>query len=137
MDPSISKPPRPWAVEPDGRYLRIGKRVIPLVDVMDFDAGQTYEPNVLGHIMAAGIFFVGGALFVLPVVMSIASAKFLLGGVLFIGIGATAVGEIRRTRGIHLFHVDLAMVSGETVRFTSAAESETDALARLLRSRFT
>ena len=137
MDPSNSRPPRPWALEPDSRYLRIGKRVVPLVDVMDFEAGETYEPNVLGYIMSAGLFFGGAALFVLPVVMSLASAKFLLGGMLFIAIGATALGEIRRTHGIHLFHVDLAMVSGETVRFTSAAQSETDALARLLRSRFT
>ncbi len=135
MEPSLARPPRPWALEPDGRGLRIGKRILDLREIVDFDAGQTYEPNVLGHILAAGVFILGGGLFVLPVVLTLASAKFLLGGVLFIAIGATALGEITRQDGIHLFHVDLTMAGGETVRFTSVAESETEALAGLLRSR--
>lgn len=126
------KRPRAWAIEDDGEVLRIGTRRIAAGDIVGFEASRVTEPNVTGHLLAVGMFFAIGCLFVMPVAMSLARPKFLLGGVLFLGIGLTAIGEIRRSRGIRLHCVDVLLASGETVRFTAAEPSEAFALADVL-----
>ena len=134
MDITLARPPRPWALQ-DRDQLRVGQNILPLADVQAFETGEVVEPNVIGHLMAVGLFLFGGALFIIPVAAQIARPKFLLGGVLLIFIGLTAIGEILRARSIHLFHVDIRMKSGRVVRFTSDQKAEAEALAGLLRTR--
>lgn len=92
------KPPRPWELVARGENLRVGAVTYAMRDITSFETGEVLEPNVNGHLAAVGLFLGLGALFILPIVMSLARPKFLIGGALFIGIGLTALAEARRLR---------------------------------------
>lgn len=88
----------------------------------------------MGHLIAVVLFLGGGALFVVPVAMTLAAPKFLIGGSLFLLIGLSALAEIFRGHTIHLHWVDIRLTSGETVRFTTDRETEAIALTAVLQS---
>lgn len=125
-------PPQPWSIIDQGRCLRIGDRRYALGDITGYETAETIEPNIVGHLMAVGLFMSIGAGFAVPVLMSLSPAKFLVGAILFIAIGATALSEIVRARAIHLFIVDIRLRSGVTVRFSSDQRAQMNALAAAL-----
>ena len=125
-------PTRPWRLGPDGRTVTFGDRSVLLAAVAGVEIAEIYEPNVIGHLMAVGLFLLGGAMFVMPVALTVARPKFLLGGALFITIGVTALVEIFRSRAMHLHRLDISLKSGETVQFTSDQRAEVEALSAVL-----
>ena len=125
---------RPWQLDPASRRLRIGERFVSLSDVVAFNAGETYEPNVIGHLMAAALFLGAGAMFAIPVAMTLSAPKFLIAAGLLLAIGGSALGEITRAHTMHVHWVDISLKSGATVRFTSDNPVETQALSAALQT---
>ena len=125
---------RPWQLDPSSRQLRIGEQRLSLADVADFSAGETYEPNVAGHLLAVTVFMGAGAMFVILVATTLAAPKFLIAAGLLLAIGASAFGEVTRSRCMHVHWVDIRLKNGATVRFTSDSPAETQALSVVLRS---
>lgn len=129
------KPPRPWALRDRGATLRLGKRLVPVASIAGVRARAVYDPNVTGHLMAVGIFLGVGSVFLLPVLMALARPKFLIGTVLFFGLGLAAISDLRRRRGIELYCLDLDLAGGETVTFSARTWAEIQALEAAIRSR--
>jgi hypothetical protein len=129
------KPPRPWEITGGGRALRIGKRTVALAEVSGYTTSESREPNVVGHLAAIGLFMGLGAMFIVPVMMGLVGPKFLVGAVLFIGLGLSAIVEIRGLSAIHLYRLDIELVGGDTLPFVSVAPHEVDALVAALEAR--
>jgi len=126
------RPPRPWELCEGGQALRVGGRRVRLADIVDHRTYEEIEPNITGHLMAVGLFFALGSVFVVPVIMTLVGPKFLIGAALFGGLGAAAIGEVLRRRPIRLWRVDIALASGETVTFAWASPDEVLALDEVL-----
>ena len=132
MNPMPAEPNKQWRLGPDARSVSFGDRTVLLAEVAGHETGQLNAPNIIGHLMAVGVFFIAGAILIEPVALMIARPKFLLGGGLFVCIGITALGEILRARAIQLHHVDISLKNGETVRFTSNERAQVEALSAVL-----
>ena len=126
------KPPRPWELSQDGEAVRLGARWVRLGDVAGYATEQVHDPNIIGHLFAVGLFMGLGSLFLIPVMADLVGPKFLVGEVLFIGLGISAVLELRGLNPIRLFRVDIQLANGETVPFVSTEEREAEALAATL-----
>lgn len=131
------KPPRPWEIvarDANGRpaALRIGQRQVDLAAVVRCRCELVSTPNMDGHVLAVASFLITGALFVLPVVMSLLEPRFLLGGVLCFAIGLSSLGEMRRIHRIEVYNVHLDREDGTTETFTAADPAEAAALVAAL-----
>ncbi len=126
--------PRAWRFDPASRTVSFGQHRLRLSDVASVKPGELFEPNVIGHLIAVALFLGAGSLFVIPVALTLAAPKFLIGGGLFILIGLSALAEIFRGHTIHLHWIDIRLTNGETVRFTTDRQTEAIALAAVLRA---
>ena len=126
--------PRAWRFDPASRTVSFGQHRFPVSDVASVEPGELVEPNVLGHLLAAAVFLGAGALFVIPVAMTLSAAKFLIAGTLFILIGVSTLGELFSSHTMHLHWLDIRLKSGETVRFTTDREPEALALSAVLQA---
>ena len=126
--------PRAWRFDPASRTVSFGRHRFRLSDVATVEPGEVWEPNVLGHLMAVALFLGAGSLFILPVALTLAAPKFLIGGGLFVLIGVSALTEIFRGHTIHLHWIDIRLTNGETVRFTTDRQTEAAALTAVLQT---
>jgi hypothetical protein len=135
----ISKPPAPWSidrVEPgDGELLRIGDRRLRLGEVRSCESVASAEITSDGHMLAVGIFFAAGALLVVPVAMQLLDPRFLAGGLLFVGIGLTAVADILQGKRLIVHRVRIRMADGSTEIFASPHPDECQWLVAALEDR--
>ncbi len=131
------KPPRPWEIEagdagPDGALLRIGDKRYAVREIVGLRPSRISEPNVNGHLLAIGLFLLIGAIFVLPVVLQLVEKKFLFGGVLFLGIGATAILEVVKGQRMELYRLEIDLASGALAQFSTPDADECWALIQAL-----
>ena len=126
--------PRAWRFDPARRLVSFGRHSFRLADVAGVELGELREPNVIGHLTAVAMFLGAGLLFILPVAMTLAAPKFLIGGGLFVAIGVSALVEIFRGHTIRLHWIDIRLTNGETVRFTTDRQSEAMALTAVLQA---
>ncbi len=126
--------PRAWRFDPATRTVSFGRHRVRLADVALVEPGELWEPNVIGHLAAVSLFLGAGLMFVIPVAMTLTAPKFLIGGGLFVVIGVSALVEVFRGHTIHLHWIDIRLVNGETVRFTTDRQPEAIALTAVLQS---
>lgn len=134
-----STAPAAWEVlEPDatgqGR-LRLGARIVPLADVVGFRATSTTELNVDGHLAAVGLFLAAGALFLIPVAMAIAHPRFMVGAVLFFGIGIMILVDIAKGHRNIVHRVEIRLADGSEASFASVDPTICQGLALALAGR--
>ncbi|MFM9943151.1 MAG: DUF6232 family protein [Hyphomicrobiaceae bacterium] len=132
--------PRPWeirasAADGSGGWLRIGHRAFALRDIVGVGSTARTEPNIDGHLVMIVGFMLAGLAFVLPVVMNLARTRFLMGGVLFIGIGVMGVTEIVRRRSATLYRLEIRFRDGTRAEFATAEPKEFLALQAALAER--
>lgn len=133
-----SAAPVAWEVlEPDvaGQdRLRLGARIVRLADVVDFKATSTTELNIDGHLAAVGLFLAAGAVFLVPVAMSIAHPRFMAGAVLFFGIGIMILVDIAQGHRNVMHRVEIRLADGSQTRFASVDPAICQGLAQALAS---
>ena len=132
--------PRPWEIraspaDGSGGWLRIGHRAYALQDVAGVQASCDVEPNVDGHLLMIAAFMATGVGFVLPVIMNLARTRFVLGGVLFIGIGLMGLTEVLRRRSLRLYKLEIRLRDGTSTEFATADPREALALQAVLQQR--
>ncbi|MEZ5849037.1 MAG: DUF6232 family protein [Hyphomicrobiaceae bacterium] len=127
-----ARAPSIWEISRDGRALRIGQKTCALADIVSVVQREEVEGNISGQITAAVVMIGLGVLFILPVVMTIAEPKFLIGGALFVGIGITALLDLRQACPIRLQIVDIGLRDGTSLRLTTARPAEAQGLLETL-----
>lgn len=115
----------------DGR-LRLGTRVYRLDDIVSFESSSMAEINIDGHLIAVGLFLAAGCLFLLPVAMNIAHPRFLAGSMLFFGIGAMILVDIRQGHRSIMHRVQLQLADGSIETFASTDAAICSGLAAAL-----
>ncbi len=123
-----AKAPPVWEISRDGRHLRIGQRTCAIADIASIDHRVEVDANVSGQVTAAVVMIGLGMMFVLPVVMAIAEPKFLIGGALFVGIGITALFDLRQACPICLQIVEIRLGDGNSLRLTTTRAAEAHGL---------
>ncbi|MGE0699399.1 MAG: DUF6232 family protein [Hyphomicrobiaceae bacterium] len=137
----ISRPPAPWSIELEAErgaqagMLRLGHRRVPLARIAGLEAGSSVEVNADGHMATVALFLSLAALFVLPVLMNILHPRFLIGGVLFAGIGLSALADILQGHGMTVHRVLIRLADGSTETFASPDPAECRSLVSALEQR--
>lgn len=101
-------------------------------DIGSHEATFTSEANNDGHFLAIAVFMLLGGLLILAVLLELAMPRYLVGAAIFIAIGMTGIGELRRVRRIELYHVTIHLRSGGAVGFATADLSEATGLSAAL-----
>lgn len=119
-------------VAPGEARLRLGARIYRLDDVVASTPTSVTEYNIDGHLMTVAMFLAAGAAFLLPVAMAIASPKFLVGTVLFFGIGIMVLLDITQGHRHVMHRLDLRFADGSATTFACVDASIRDGLAAAL-----
>ena len=115
--------------------LQIGTQAWRVSDVVGYRDWYRHEPNVDGHLLALALLSGVGGLLLLPVVLKIADPKFLIGAILYIGIGLSVFGDLRRNTPVTLYGLDIDLRDGSTFPFRTANIEELKALRGALDAR--
>ncbi len=115
--------------------LRLGARIYGLDDVVDVTATSTTELNIDGHLMAVGLFLAAGALFLVPVAMTIVHPRFMVGAVLFFGIGIMILADIAQGHRNVMHRLEIRLADGNSAKFASVDPAICQGLAQALASR--
>ncbi len=129
--------PRAWEIrsssaDGSGGWLRIGHRAYALRDIAGVSSDCRMEPNIDGHLAMISGFMLAGVAFILPVALDLARTRFLIGGIVFVGIGLMGVGEILRRRATRLYRLEIALRDGSSTVFSTADPAEVMALQAAL-----
>lgn len=121
MDDSAA--PAPWSIEPGtasgSDVLRLGHRALPLAEIVSCRAASTAEINVGGQMASVALFMSAGAALLVLVAMGALSARFLVGCILFCGIGLMSLSDLLRGHTLVVHRVIFRLAHGATHTFTS------------------
>lgn len=115
--------------------LQIGTQAWRVSDVVGYRDWHRHEPNVDGHLLALALLSGVGGLLLLPVILKIADPKFLIGAILYIGVGLSVFGDLRRNTPLTLYGLDIDLRNGTTFPFRTADIEELNALRAALETR--
>jgi hypothetical protein len=114
--------------------LRLDHRAVPVSDIRGFVATTDHEPRRKTTMLLLGAFGLAGAAFLLGIVDTGMSGRYLGGAVVCVAVVIAALEEMMRLTTSGVFRIDILTSGGETLRHSTPDVDDHAALLAALGS---